>query len=149
MSVPVLCTTYREELTSAPHNLASGATCPFCPSLVAYHLRAPAAPVPAAPVVPPLPLPLHSSSATSALLRFIPHLPKWSKESVCRPFLQRLHQLLSTSDIPSTQWPKVLVHVVSDVSASEWITKNILNNEMSWERRWMPLPIISNRRTIA
>jgi hypothetical protein len=129
----LMCKAFVEELLAVPLGLFDA--CPGCTVTVSHHHRRPVVAASSSSSAaghesssrPSSGLP---SSATSHLLR---ELPKWSKTSVCRTFLQRITQLLSTSEIAQEHWPKLLVRVVEDVSSAEWISDNIIAKKLSWK----------------
>lgn len=139
---PVMCTTYYEELKMDYPDLGRADMCPICLHFpLGYHHRDPTAAVAAislkadnkedAKASASRPGP--SSSHAAAISKLATLMPKWTKDSVCRLFLQRVGQLLSTSDVPKTKWPIVLIHIVTDVMAAEWITLNIIDKGLSWD----------------
>lgn len=118
-----LCTTYREELEA--HSLDMLDACPVCTIPVGRHIRQPvAAPTAVSPPVPTsshiggdsTPRPMAETRIAEQLAKLASHLDKWSRQSVCRPFLQRIKQVLMVSRIPDQYWPDVFVHLVPDLT---------------------------------
>jgi hypothetical protein len=92
--VPV-CQIYLDELRAPPENKLLGDYCPYCRNNVFLHQRQP--PAPSSAAVLPLPAaPAASTPSVSPFVRMVSVLPKWTKESVCRPFLEQLTLKLST-----------------------------------------------------
>jgi hypothetical protein len=126
-----LCTTYVEALQAEPFSLSITAPCPVCEVLVGRHAHVPS--------VLPSPAPVRSSAGSAsgananAFSRLASLLDKWTSKSVCRPFLQRMKQLLSTSDIDPAHWPKLLMYVVTDVASAQWIADEIIDKGLSWD----------------
>ena len=125
------CSVYLEELRTE-HHLSLTDDCLFSTVKVFRHARSPvfASQTSAPTVVASSPFVSASSSTpTSAVfIKLAPFLPKWNKESVCRPFLDQLTLVLSTmaAQIPSKHWIQVFPFVVSDVTTIKWIHKNII-----------------------
>jgi hypothetical protein len=74
-----------------------------------------------------------ASSVVNAFVKLNSLLPKWKHTSVCRTFLQRITQILSTSGIEKAKWNLVFMYVVDDVAAAEWITTNIIDKNLDWK----------------
>ena len=71
-------------------------------------------------------------TSISELTKLVSILPKWNKKTVCRTFLQRVQQLLSSSGIPDTEWIRVFPFIVDDISSCDWISKNIIDKKLKW-----------------
>lgn len=136
-----LCAIYQERLEAAGFDLFIGA-CPTCHKPVGLHAHTPPAPIP--PVVapqPPPPVPDHKQDDDpERSTRFNPRnlhklaasLPKWEKKSVARVFLKTMENKLGPLEVPSEYWGKLLVYLVSDFASQEWISKNIIDKNLSW-----------------
>ena len=124
-----LCSSTMGELLA--DGLTRSAQCDVCGIVVGRHPRH-APPPPVSPDTSP-----HRPSASSSittLARLSQMLPKWSKHSVCRTFLERIEQVLSPSGLAEDVWPSIFMFVIEDVSAAKWVRQNILAKEdkMSW-----------------
>ncbi len=110
--------------------------CPECSFRVSRHTRRPVSVSSFLPIQPSSSsnpsAPSNSNNTLSTLLRLVPSLDKWTSQSNCRSFLQRIEHILSTSDIPSSEWYKIFPHVVSDPLASAWIQRNIIATTLDW-----------------
>ena len=150
-----LCTSYREELSI---DLQPCDACTACGVKVARHPRDPkliaaaqaaaaqasataAAATAAAQLAAPPHLLSASSSASSSFQTAVKSLgsllPKWSHKTVCRTFLQRTEQVLSTSVANPAEWNKAFVIQFADpsfVSQAQWIQDNIVNKSLTWEQ---------------
>lgn len=59
-------------------------------------------------------------------------IPRWTSQSVCRTFLQRLQLSLSTSGIPQQYWSFVFSFVADDVSVATWLNDRIVQKQLDW-----------------
>ena len=132
-----VCTTYVEELIA--DGLTRNDDCPSCPFIVARHARQPNINSNINNnnnnnnnnLVPVNPRPTSSSE----LLKIVSVIPKWSKGTSCRPFIQRLNNFLSPLSVsfPETEWPHVFAYIITDdLPSSNWINTNIIEKKLSW-----------------
>ena len=104
------CSMYLEELTTE-HGLTVRDECSFCRARVYRHQRAPGSSRATSAPTLSLPSPVaedKSSYAIATLVGILPLLPKWNNHTVCRTFLQRISQVLSTTGLAEKEWVKVL-----------------------------------------
>src|SRR5690349_2315775 len=97
--VKVLCPTTRDELYAL--NLTLIDVCPVCEIVVGrhHHTHTAAAPSSVPQAGHEAARPLSETRVAEQLAKLASHLDKWSKQSVCRPFLQRIQQVLTVSRI--------------------------------------------------
>jgi len=72
-----------------------------------------------------------SRSDSGSLTKISSQLPRWTKTSICRPFLQRIQQILLGAKVPKQDWIRAFLFVIEDVTACNWITKNIVEPQLS------------------
>ena len=127
------CAATIEELKDAGCSIIED--CPVCHHAVARHTRAePAAEHPRVHHSTTTSPRTDATSVVNAFVKLNSLLPKWRHTSVCRTFLQRITQILSTSGIDRSQWNLVFMYVVDDVTAAEWISDNIISKQLDWEK---------------
>lgn len=128
----VRCNMYYEELL-ADHKASD--PCSICKQLTAYHDRNP----------------IHNKSiqtnsqslsnannnnashSTSISTSVLNNLPKWKVDyRHAKPFLQRFEQVLTAANVDETNWPRLLLHSVENVSEAQWIKVNIVDEALEW-----------------
>ncbi len=126
------CSLFYEELRNE-HQLSATDDC-FCDVKVYRHAREPKhnSTSPSSRVNNDVDSSASSNNSISSLMRLLPSLPKWDKQSVCRTFLQRVSQVLLTSGVSQSEWTRILPLLVEDVSSAEWIKDNILIPKVNW-----------------
>ena len=136
-----MCTTYREELVSRVQDDLLD-PCPLCGVPVGRHAREPVmvtTPSPGAGSAASVPV---SSSAKQllsplalAFMKLKTELPKWSKTTTCRVFIQQLTRVLEDSGIPPENWYAVFSYVMEDENAAMWVRDHIikLSTKPDWD----------------
>jgi len=119
----MMCNIYLDDLLVKFKDIEPPNPCPYCKYPVMHHNRKPS-------FSPPSPSPSSSVRSGGSLLqqltakprisfdKVIRELPKWTKQSVCRTYLQRITQIMQTSGIDQKEWMHVFPVVVEEVSAS-------------------------------
>ena len=130
------CSVYFEEF-EATYGLSIRDLCPDCdpPRLGTRHARRPASvAVSSSPDAVPSSRPSSNliSPETTAFIKLKAHLPIWTKQSVCRTFIQHLERVLTTAGIPNQYWTSVFGFVVEDYAAAEWVKANITDAKLDW-----------------
>ncbi|MBS4066640.1 MAG: DDE-type integrase/transposase/recombinase [Chitinophagaceae bacterium] len=123
---------YVEELLQDQKIQGPSDACPACKQLVAFHNRSPINNKPSQSSTPSL-ITNHPSHASIIPTSAINNLPKWKVDyKNANPFLQRFEQVLTAANVDETNWPRLLLHSVENVSEAAWIKVNIVDKSLKW-----------------
>lgn len=125
------CSMLYEELKEE-YNLSGTDKCPVCGVKMGFHFRRNHVPIPSA-FSSPSSTSASSSSPVTTFMRVLPSIPKWTHKSVCKIFLQRTEQILSTTSVAKAEWNKIFPLLIEDTSAAEWVQQNIISKHLSWK----------------
>ena len=124
-----LCSRYSEELSG----LQLLDPCPVCGVKVGRHARNPAA-AHAVALASSIDNQSGGTSIFTKLMKIATQLPNWTKQSVCRTFLEKISLIMPNSGVPSIKWNLVFRHLLSDdIIALRWVTANIIDKDLDWE----------------
>jgi RNase H-like domain found in reverse transcriptase/Integrase core domain/Chromo (CHRromatin Organisation MOdifier) domain/Integrase zinc binding domain/Reverse transcriptase (RNA-dependent DNA polymerase)/Retrotransposon gag protein len=123
---PRRCNIYYEELIK---DQKVSDQCLICKELVAYHERDPHYDNKSIqPNSQSLTNTNNSSASMSVPTSILNNLPKWKVDyKHAKPFLQRFEQVLTAANVDETNWPRLLLHSVENVSEAQWIKINIVD----------------------
>ena len=135
-----ICNESSDDL-KAEYQLKSADKCPACGFKLAFHQRK--------IIVQPERLPSSNVSSNAQVAYHYPNqnhysvptntvisnLPKWKVDyKNVKPFLQRYEQVLTAGNIDPSQWKRLLLFAVENVTESSWIKSNIVDrDEVQWQ----------------
>lgn len=129
-----LCSLYLEDLAE-DHDLGHLDACPACLILVARHPRRPVSALvgPAATAgITSAQTNSHSFSTLHNISKLTNLLPRWTRDSVCRTFLDHIHEILTPLGLPSEEWIRVLPFLMDDAFARKWVSENLIGKGLDW-----------------
>jgi hypothetical protein len=133
-SIGVLCNAFIEEFISA-HNLTILDKCPVCDHYVGRHQRQQEQRTSNGSEAS-ITSKKHQilSATTIAIMKLQSQFPTFDKTTDVRTFLQRIELVLDLNEgIPRSEWSKVFLYIIKDITSGKWIKQNIIDAQLDWE----------------